>query len=616
MGAAKRTWMVVALVILVWGGSQKRAHAQLGALVSPGPLSNAHASLEGIAKCLSCHQQGNRVTPAKCLACHTPVAERIAAKTGVHRAVTGDCVSCHAEHAGRDAELRPFDTKTFDHHVTRFPVDGLHAALADGCSACHKTRSYLTVSTSCASCHTDVHKGSLGASCRTCHSTSAPFKDVGRQFDHSKAAFPLVGAHRATACAGCHSKGVYRGVKFASCTDCHKDPHVQKLGTTCTACHTNDSWRTRTISHGKTAFPLVGKHAQVVCQACHKQSALKVRLKADTCVSCHADVHRGTFKQDCAACHTVSSWQQAPFDHSRTRFPLTARHQGLTCVKCHTNVSVAAKAVNRNIDFRGLGTACSGCHTDVHRGELDANCETCHSAATFRVPTFTHGSAPEFFAGEHTAVACDRCHVPAPPLQPVRTAAAVMVVRYRNTPTRCVDCHKDVHLGQEGALCETCHDVHTPKFAVTSFAHDTKTAFVLAGAHAAVACVDCHKVETGAFPSESGTARRLKGLAKDCAGCHADVHLGQVGDRCETCHTAESFKLRHFMHRATKTTVSFFVGRHVKASCDSCHQSATRAFPKGRGTAVVFAVDRACVTCHVDKHRGALGPDCASCHRP
>ena len=42
----------------------------------------------------------------------------------------------------------------------------------------------------------------------------------------------------------------------------------------------------------------------------------------------------------------------------------------------------------------------------------------------------------------------------------------------------------------------------------------------------------------------------------------------------------------------------------------------TANFPAGRGTAVRFKVDRACVSCHTDIHRGALGPDCANCHRP
>ena len=68
------------------------AAAQLGQLISPGPLAKAHARLEGAEHCEKCHEQGRRVSPARCLACHQPVAERIAKKKGVHRNAGNDCV--------------------------------------------------------------------------------------------------------------------------------------------------------------------------------------------------------------------------------------------------------------------------------------------------------------------------------------------------------------------------------------------------------------------------------------------------------------------------------------------------------------------------------------------
>jgi hypothetical protein len=253
----------------------------------------------------------------------------------------------------------------------------------------------------------------------------------------------------------------------------------------------------------------------------------------------------------------------------------------------------------------------------VHQGELGAACETCHSSSTFTRKIYTHtGATPAFFAGQHTAVTCEKCHVSKLPTQPLRTGAASFAVSFKGATTACVTCHKDVHLGQEGVSCEACHTLQAPKFAVTAFAHDTRTTFALAGKHGTVACVDCHKVETGLFPAGAGTARRLKGAPRDCVGCHADVHLGQVSDRCETCHQPASFKLAAYTHRATKANAAFFVGRHVSAVCADCHKPAARAFPKGAGTAMVLALDSKCVSCHVDKHRGALGPNCAACHRP
>lgn len=611
-----RVARLVGLVALVWMATAGRAEAQLGALISPGKLSKAHAALEGISSCQKCHEQGQRVTAGKCLACHAPVASRIEKKVGVHKDVKGDCVTCHAEHGGVDGVLRPFDEARFDHAaVTGFALSGKHTLGTSQCAACHKVRSFLTLSSACVSCHVDVHKGSLGTTCTTCHSIRTAFKDLSGQFDHTKARFQLVGAHRTVACESCHVNKVFRGVKFASCTDCHRDPHAQKFGTTCTSCHTNTTWRTKQIDHAKTAFPLVGKHTAVDCAACHKQSALRVKPKADTCASCHVDIHKGTFKQDCKACHSEAGWTGSAFDHAQTRFPLTGRHDGLTCVKCHTTVSLTARtASSRSADFRGLKTECASCHADVHQSTLGTACQTCHSSSTFKVNAFAHARFPDFFGGQHASLTCNQCHAPAPVARPVRTGAPV-VANFKTATTTCVGCHKDVHLGQEGAACETCHTVQTPKFAIPGFAHDTRTAFALTGKHAGVTCTGCHKPETGVFPAGTGTAIRLKGIGQECRSCHADVHLGQIAGRCESCHVTSSFKVASYRHQ-NRSLSTFFVGKHARAACNDCHKPATAKFPAGTGTAVRFALDSRCVACHTDIHRGSLGPNCANCHRP
>lgn len=641
------------------------AEAQLGALLSPGRLAKAHEKLEGITNCQKCHEQGRKVTAAKCLTCHAPVADRIAKRAGVHKDVKDDCVSCHAEHAGVDGQLRPFNDAQFDHEkVAGFALTGKHALGPQRCAACHKTRSYLTISSACSSCHTDVHKGKFGASCASCHSTSAGFKQFNaQQFDHSKAAFPLTGSHRAVMCASCHTVGgvtIYKGTKFASCSDCHRDPHRSSFGGSCASCHVADAWRTKKIDHAKTAFPLAGRHAAVDCVSCHTQPAMKVKPKADTCATCHADPHKGSFKQDCKACHSEAGWTNAPFDHTQTKFSLTGKHAGLACEKCHARTPSAngmalatsrgpasrppsggatarpsavpgsgsasrpvpgarPVATTRTTDFGGLSMACASCHSDVHDGELGAACETCHTADGFKRPTYSHPRFAEFFGGQHASVTCEKCHQPQvsqPIARPVRTGQPLLAVKYKAATTACASCHKDVHLGQEAAACESCHSVQTAKFAVSNFAHATKTAFPLTGRHESTACAKCHKVETGAFPAGQGTAVRFKGVGKQCAACHDDVHLGQFKDACETCHQTSVFKIPKYSHRNAKKLSGFFVGSHQRAACDACHKPSAGQFPKARGTAIKFAIDAGCVSCHKDVHRGALGADCGSCHHP
>ena len=71
------TVLLMTMLLLGQATTARSADAQLGALVSPGRLSRAHSSLEGIANCLSCHTPGQGVAAPKCLLCHKPVADRI-----------------------------------------------------------------------------------------------------------------------------------------------------------------------------------------------------------------------------------------------------------------------------------------------------------------------------------------------------------------------------------------------------------------------------------------------------------------------------------------------------------------------------------------------------------
>ncbi|HVN76844.1 MAG TPA: hypothetical protein VMT19_11040, partial [Thermoanaerobaculaceae bacterium] len=592
-----------------------RAGAQeIGALVSPGPLARAHAKLEGIANCQKCHEPGRKVTAAKCLECHKPIAERMAAHKGVHRNVTTDCVSCHVEHAGVDAELRPIDVKKFNHaQEAGYPLDGKHAALAADCAQCHKTRSFLGLSAECASCHQDPHHGTLGANCAGCHSTAVAFKDSERAFDHSKTAFPLTEAHAKVECAKCHVNKVYKGIKFALCTDCHRDPHLQAFGSACVNCHTGATWATDKVDHSKTRYALLGRHQTVPCASCHRQPPMKVKLAFDRCAVCHADPHKGEFKQDCVACHTTAGFKSAPFDHAaRTSFALTGRHAEIPCSDCHkgATVPVGTKVV-ATVEFRGLSKACASCHSDVHAGKLGTACESCHGSATFRVATFVHPSDPELYGGQHARVACGKCHGGEGTTKTGITGKPAAQRVYRGLSTACASCHTDAHLGQLGARCESCHSVDAAKFAAPGFSH-AATAFRLTGKHLTTECAKCHRRETATFPSGRGEAVRYAGVGTACASCHQDVHLGQLGTACQSCHATETFKLASYTHRENP---GFFTAKHASARCQDCHKSVEADYPSGHGTAVRYAsLSPACASCHEDVHMGTLGTQCETCH--
>jgi hypothetical protein len=124
-------------------------------------------------------------------------------------------------------------------------------------------------------------------------------------FDHSKTKFPLIGAHNAVACSSCHtvpagaSKAVFKGTP-KECEECHADPHGEQFAkdnkTLCKDCHNSERWTPSTFDHDRrTSLPLTGGHANVSCDACHKQTepvgnedVIVYRLAPTKCADCHA----------------------------------------------------------------------------------------------------------------------------------------------------------------------------------------------------------------------------------------------------------------------------------------------------------------------------------------
>lgn len=576
---------------LVFCGLAPRAEArQLSSLVSPGALSKAHASINGVSNCTQCHETGRKVTAAKCLTCHKPIAERIEKHKGVHRDAASGCTTCHTEHAGEATDLRRLNRQTFDHaRETGFALDGVHQATAPKCEACHKTRSFLTAKPSCASCHADPHRGSIGPACETCHSTKAPFAAARSTFDHAKARFPLTGAHQSVKCESCHKTTVFRPTAFSTCSSCHADPHENKFRAACSTCHTPERWTTRSVEHARTGFPLNGAHARVACASCHVSGRMTTPVRHDTCSTCHTDVHRGSVKGDCKTCHTETSFKPAPFDHlARTGLALDGKHIGVACAKCHTTASAdSVPLAQRVVDFSGADRRCVTCHrsVDPHKGDFGQACDSCHKTATFDVKAFTHAGLPDFYDGAHRPVSCDKCHVP--PRRPTATGPDYPT-------TACSLCHRDVHFGQVGAACESCHRVDSAAFKAVAFSHG-RAAFPLTGKHAEIECAKCHKTEARAFPAGDGSAMVLKPIDTQCRACHQDVHLGQLNRDCQSCHTTTAFKIAAFAHKGLE---DFFAGFHGKYGCDACHKPALADFPRGRGVATRYLVGRACLNCH------------------
>jgi hypothetical protein len=321
------------------------------------------------ASCSDCHAKAKkyRDAPSGCFACHKG--------DDAHKGALGEnCATCHNEEAWR----KP---KAFDHSKTKFPLKGAHERVQ--CSVCHIGERYKGLPQECVSCHTiqDVHGGRYGGKCDNCH-TSSKWGQI--TFDHAKAtAFPLKGAHANIKCARCHQGDLYRDKLSTACVACHKatDPHDGQLGSKCQTCHNETSWRQKvTFDHDVTRFPLIGLHASVPCEECHRTESYRGAPK--NCAGCHTDAfHKGSLGSACDACHNPNGWTLWRFNHDRdTNYPLTGAHIGLKCSACH-KVAAAPKIVALR--------ECVGCHKadDAHRGAFGPLCEKCHSTLSFRQAT-------------------------------------------------------------------------------------------------------------------------------------------------------------------------------------------------------------------------------------
>ncbi|MEM8981891.1 MAG: cytochrome c3 family protein [Pseudomonadota bacterium] len=482
----------------------------------PGKTVEAHADIES--QCGACHSGNSEaVQNSLCLDCHTDVSDDISGELGFHgrfeSAVRNDCVNCHSDHLGRDADIVGLNGGTFSHRFSDFPLDGSHASAP--CGACHTPGdSHRSASTACVDCHRDddAHRDGLGQVCADCHESTV-WSSV--RFDHTEFGFNLVGGHDDVVCQDCHRDFEFDNAP-KSCNGCHAvdDVHAGNKGTNCGSCHSVNAWSGISFNHfAETGFALTAGHNGLACEACHSQPDYKDA--ESSCVSCHApdDHHQGRNGTTCDDCHSTVTWPDYEFDHSETGFDLDGRHADVTCTGCH-----------REERADQAPTDCIGCHQadDVHAGQLTDGCGNCHEAADWAAPlAFDHDLSTFPLIGLHATTACGACHESQ---------------RFHDAGNVCIDCHTedDPHEGSLGETCSSCHNAND--WAVWSFNHNTQTDFPLTGSHATTDCGGCH--------GDSNVA--LSATPVDCVSCHRrdDPHNGEFGPRCDQCHTTGEFAER------------------------------------------------------------------------
>lgn len=309
------------------------------------------------------------------------------------------------------------------------------------------------------------------------------------------------------------------------------------------------------------------------------------------------DSPHGPLSVACDQCHDTGSWKVLAsgmkFKHAQTGFPLEGRHTQVACRQCHTTLK-----------FSEAKPRCGTCHTDVHRNELGAACERCHSTDSWLVPDMPQRHVSTRFAllGAHRLAQCRACHT------------NEQKHTYTGAPIECVSCHRANYdattapphrVSGINTNCETCHAVSSPTWG-RGFDHNT-SGFPLKGAHAAVACSQCHQNNV------------YKGLTHDCYGCHATQYNGTTapphrpsgfGTDCVQCHSSASVSWGGKFDHAT--TGFPLVGPHAAIACMQCHKNN-----------VFKGLPSNCYACHANDYTGTtkpphqsagFGTDCAQCH--
>ncbi|MBK8701253.1 MAG: hypothetical protein IPN29_17615 [Saprospiraceae bacterium] len=456
------------------------------------------------------------------------------------------------------------------------------------------------------------HGVGFAMDCAKCHSPESwTFNSQISSFSHDSTGFALSGQHRDLECRSCHTSLEFKQVS-STCVSCHTDIHQQTVGTDCARCHTSDSWLVDNITelHEKTAFPLIGVHATVNCNACHtSESNIRFSPTGVECISCHSQDYALTkqpdhvkfgFSTDCASCHSLTGteWMTNIVDHSF--FPLTEGHAIDDCAKCHANG-----------DYSLATPDCYSCHQADFMATVNPNhgalgfsidCKLCHSLSPGWMPVDYKEHDATFFpiySGKHKGLwdNCASCH----------TDAADY------SKFSCVVCHTDpetstAHLLVSGYSFndDACLACHPTGDADAAFDHNN-TGFPLTGAHKIVDCISCH-------------ANGYKDTPSQCVDCHLtdfaatadpDHEKLVLSQDCISCHTTDA----GWQPATFAVHDQYYVlnGAHaaIANDCAMCHNGSYNNTPN------------TCVGCHIADYNTTTDPDhqanqfsheCATCH--
>ncbi|TLN23446.1 hypothetical protein FDZ71_03010, partial [bacterium] len=360
-------------------------------------------------KCDACHGQGAAAAikikdvASKCASCHSTLRDLQSSRHKIHPPLEDEgCAACHDPHMSdiKSYLKKPVEKLCRECHGEVPKEEGgkkAHPAVKD-CSDCHTphgndNKKFLVKAKDlCLSCHDDptgsmpVKHAALDEGCGACHDPHAGF---GKGF---------LRAEMKGLCKQCHGDKAAQGKVVhqaldEGCNACHK-PHASKnkkllnspVDALCKDCHS--------IPGKEGAIPHTGLAEG--CSSCHKphSSPNKKLLTKDAgalCLDCHSDpktagkVHTA-IDEGCGACHKPHGSDQKNL--------LTASGDKL-CLGCHKD-----PAAGKKMRHDGLDDGCSGCHKPHASKEepllkkpVNELCKACHATHKKHVLEAKHAKA-------------------------------------------------------------------------------------------------------------------------------------------------------------------------------------------------------------------------------
>ena len=318
--------------------------------------------------------------------------------------------------------------------------------------------------------------------------------------------------------------------RAGTCASCHQPVHLATFGTRCESCHASIKWVGLPESigrdnHGKTRYPLAGKHTAVACARCHADAAAAREAIPRASRSARAwpatpTMHKGEFaarKQgECAQCHTVAGFAPTTFgiaEHATTKFALDGKHVATPCSGVPPGAPAAARLPRRQAAVRRLSReparhavrdrdgAGRLRHVPQHRRLAPAEDRSLDVAARRRA----------------RADGVRRVSRRAAAGRPARgvSAASRATARAATTTSTPGSSARRAPIKD----CKTCHDATTFKIGA-AFDHG-KTRLPARRQAPAAPCAQCHAAET---LRNGSTAVRWRLGYQQCKDCHANPH--------------------------------------------------------------------------------------------